>query len=193
MCSVRRAPTQCYAGPVRAEQRVIAEWLERTREAHGLNWKTWAEKVRLKFGVSMAETTLSRAVKDDFTSVMSVPTLDVLARSIDEPSVLDFLAGKAAGADTPPPAWIPKVETIEALLGAVRPALLADPLPPRSLQIAASAFCSALQSLAEHPSSEDNPDELGRVLTHIAFAIQPYTPPPSSPKTSTQRHKSDKP
>lgn len=108
-------------------------------------------------------------------------------------SFADFVAGRLAAPDTPATAWIPKIETIEALLDAVRPALSVDPLQPRALQTVASAFGSALGSLAEQPSREDNPDEMAKVLEHIAFSIRPYTPPSSSPKPNTQRHSSGKP
>ena len=96
------------------EQKIIAEWIEATRERTGLSYPEWAKRADLG-----AATTLTRALKDDYQSVTSVKTLHALAQAAGVPSILDFLRGQVGG--VPPQAGRPNEEALASLLAAVLP------------------------------------------------------------------------
>lgn len=98
MCIGESASVQCYAVRVRPAQRIIADWMERTRAAKGFSWPEWARRANIK-----AATTLTRAVKDDYDSVTSMETIDALAKAAGVPSPLDYMAGTASAAPAGPP------------------------------------------------------------------------------------------
>lgn len=93
MCSMNGSPAECYSICMKPEQKIIARWIQRVAAKKGWSYLTWANAAKLG-----AATTITRALKEDYQSVTSVTTLHALARSAGEPSVLDFLEGKAFSA-----------------------------------------------------------------------------------------------
>nr|WP_293854386.1 hypothetical protein [Sphingomonas sp. SCN 67-18] len=91
---------------MRDEQKIIAAWIERMRVKHGVNFREWAERAELG-----ADTTISRAVKPDYTSVTTIPTIDALARALGEPSILEYFSEHQSIA-------LPSGERMIAALGA---------------------------------------------------------------------------
>lgn len=153
MCSVRVGLVGCYRATVRAEQKIIADWLERTRERLGMTWGQWAEKAGLG-----AATTVTRAISDDYKSVTSVPTLHALARAADEPSILDFLSGAAIikQAEYTPP----NEENLASLLDALLPLVPTGRQTGQSLRVVAAALARGLELLGDQPASPASSGEL---------------------------------
>lgn len=146
MCSVQAARSQVYYDTVQPEQRIIADWIERTQERLGWSYAQWAEKAGLG-----AATTITRAIKDDYASVTSVKTLHALAHAAGEESVLDFMqAGQTVGA---PQTVAPSADTLAALLAAVLP--LARGQSDRSMRVVAAALQHGLELLGDRHSTED--------------------------------------
>lgn len=142
MCSVREGARTVSLTNMRDEQKVIAGWIERIATAKGWSYAEWAKKAELG-----AATTITRALKPDYESVTSIPTLHQLAVAADRPSVLDFLA-KDVSSDAGDA--LPTVEQLEEMvrlaLMEVQPgAKLAD-YPP----IVASSIRDQLELLQAH-------------------------------------------
>ena len=57
------------------EQKIIANWIERTGKARGWSGEEWADRA------NVSTSTVTRAVKDNYHSVTTVLTLDKLARA----------------------------------------------------------------------------------------------------------------
>lgn len=146
-----------YAAPVQPEQKIIANWLIRTKEKHGLSYGKWADDAGLG-----AATTITRAIKEDYASVTSVPTLDALAKAVGEPSVLDFLDGQVQPAADGPPA-LPSEEALASLLSVVLPLVRKSGGSASSVQstrAAAAALQRGLEILGDQIASSD-PATLG--------------------------------
>lgn len=147
ICSVQAASSQGYYGGVQPEQRIIANWIERTRERLGWSYAEWADRA----GIGAA-TTITRAIKDDYASVTSIKTLHALARAAGERSVLDALEAKPE--DQAPAQSLPSADTIAALLAAVLP--LARGHSDRSLRVVAAALQHGLELLGDQPTTPDD-------------------------------------
>lgn len=171
MCSVRGAIVQCYSFRVRPEQRIIADWMERVRERHGLNWKQWADRVEKKFGQKISGTTLSRAVKDDYESVTSIPTLHMLASAVDEPTVLDYLAGKQQK-----PAL--NAETLTVLMATMLPLLPSGGVTERDAPLFGKALVYGLGLIADDPAILANPGALAVVARAAMSQFRDHAPQP---------------
>ena|GEM_PF-4875568 len=100
---------------------------------------------------------------------------------------------EAAGADTPPPAWIPKEETLSRLMATALRALPGGHARSEHAQLLAHAISEALKMLAPETGREDDPGFLAALDRRIILVISSHNPPPSQSATHTQRHKSDKP
>lgn len=92
MCSIATAYVQQattmrggYHAAMHPEQRIIANWMTRLMAKRGWTAQSWAEQA------GTSPTNISRAIKDDFTSLTTVRTLHQLAVAAKIPSVLDFL------------------------------------------------------------------------------------------------------
>ncbi|WCT73955.1 S24 family peptidase [Sphingomonas naphthae] len=105
---MKRGRSAGYLADMQPEQRIIAKWLETTRERLGWSWASWAEKAGLG-----AATTLTRAVKEDYASVTGIPTLHALAKAANIPSVLDFLASNLDASRVAPPEPANDDDTVE--------------------------------------------------------------------------------
>jgi hypothetical protein len=134
------------------EQKIIARWIERTAAAKGWALGDWAKRAGLG-----AETTVTRAVKDEYPSVTTVKTLHALARAAGERSVLDFLNNDSAEAKTAPPSE----ETLAALLAVVLPLAPKGRQSAQSLRVVASALAHGLELLGDQSASSDNASALG--------------------------------
>lgn len=146
MYSVIEQNKRCYLLPMQPEQIVIANWLERTRQQMGWSWSQWAKKAGVGAG-----TTLTRAIKDDYKSVTSIPTLHALAQAAEVPSVLDFLSGQT----------IEKPVNVEALTQALTYVLKNIPKAELSDQLAGTYVRAALHALElvdNDPVKIANPD-----------------------------------
>lgn len=148
MCSVNAAPSQCYSISMQPEQRVIADWIERTRERLGWSYAHWAERAGLG-----AATTITRALKDDYNSVTSVKTLTALADAAGEPSILDHL--QQAGTDKT--VAVPSAESIAALLASVLPLAPKGRTTEQSLRVVSAALHHGLELLGDQSASSDSP------------------------------------
>lgn len=134
---------------MRPEQRIIADWIETTRAKKGWTYAEWARRAGLG-----ADTTITRALKDKYASVTSVPTLHQLATAAEVPSILDFLSENADEEEKAAPS--------EAALTGLLAALL--PLAPKgqptaqSMRVLALALQRGLELLGpdsgSHPSDE---------------------------------------
>jgi hypothetical protein len=162
MCSVPTARVQCYSSGVQPEQKIIADWIERTRERLGWSYAEWAERA----GIGAA-TTVTRALKPDYPSVTSVKTLAALATAAGEPSILDFLQGADGPADRPT-VVAPNAEALSHLLGAVLPLAPRGRQTAQSLRVVAAALQSGLELLAEQSANGEEP-ALG-VASRVAVA-----------------------
>lgn len=145
---------RCYPALMQPEQRIIANWIERTRERLGWSYAEWARRAGIKAG-----TTITRALKDDYDSITSVQTLHALAKAADEPSILDFLSGKSDVAEPTLP--IPNEETLSALLAAVLPLARRGRQSEQSLQVVAAALARGLEILGDQAPTGDNAGALG--------------------------------
>lgn len=146
MCSVRADSVRGYYACVQPEQRIIADWIERTRNRLGWSYKKWAEKA----GIGAA-TTLTRALKDDYQSVTSVKTLHDLARAAGERSILDFLAEQESGSTVP----VPSEEALAGLLSAVLPLASRGRTTAQSLRVVAAALQHGLELLGDRSATDD--------------------------------------
>lgn len=138
-----------YAAWVKPEQRVIADWIIRTADKHGLTLGAWAKRA----GIG-AETTLTRAVKEGYGSVTKIETLDALARAVGEPSVLDFLRD---GQET---LRLPSEAALASLLSAVLPLAPRGRASAQSTRVVAAALQRGLELLGDQSASTD-PAALG--------------------------------
>lgn len=121
------------------EQKVVAGWMRRVMDAKGWKAADWARAAGIK-----ADTTISRALKDDYGSVTSIPTLHKLAQAADLPSVLDFLEGdQAASGET----VVPSEENLAALLAAIVPLARTGQQTEQSLRVLAAALRHGLELL----------------------------------------------
>ena len=84
-----------YAWTMQGAQKVIANWMTRYMQRSGINATDWAISAELH------KSTVSRATKDKFESVTSIPTLHALAVAAGMPSVLDFLSAQAVELEYP--------------------------------------------------------------------------------------------
>jgi hypothetical protein len=152
MCSVQDTLRRCYSAAMQPEQKIIANWIERTARAKGWTLGEWAKRAGLG-----AETTVTRAVKDDYTSVTTVKTLEALAKAAGEPSLLEFLQGErpAAGQSAP------SEETLAALLAVVLPLAPKGRQSAQSLRVVAAALAHGLELLGDQSASSDNENALG--------------------------------
>ena len=153
MCSVNADAFWGYSAGVQPEQQIIAEWIRQTAAKHDLSLGAWARKAGIK-----AETTVTRAVKEDYPSVTTVRTLDQLARAVGEPSPLDFLQGRTAQQDNAPA--VPSEEALATLLAAVLPLVPRGRTSAQSTRVAAAALQRGLELLGDQTSSKD-PAALG--------------------------------
>ena len=138
------------------EQRIIADWMESILERRGWNYQQWADAAD---GVGSA-TTLSRAVKDDYSSVTSVKTLHALAKAAGEVSVLDFLAAQAKGDPIGPSPAAPSAELLERLLAVVLPLAPRGRATAQSVRVVAAALQHGLELLGDR-SANPEPGEIG--------------------------------
>lgn len=148
MCRVSHRPAECYSAHMQPEQKIIAAWMERTRERLGWSYADWAKRAGIK-----AATTVTRAVKPDYESITTVRTLDLLAKAAGEPSVLDQLRESGANPASPP---APSVESIEALLGAVLPLMPRGRQTEQGLRVVSAALAHGLELLGNQPTTRDN-------------------------------------
>jgi hypothetical protein len=155
MCSVQHAGADCYPAYVQPEQRIIADWIERTAKRLGWTYGRWAEEAKLG-----AATTITRALKDDYQSITSIKTLKALAEAAGEPSVLDFLAGGTT-VDQPPQIVTPSAESLSMLLGAVLPLLPPGRQSARSLRVASAALAHGLELLGDQSANPDGEAGVG--------------------------------
>lgn len=124
------------------EQQIIAEWLERTRLKKGWTWEQWAREAEIG-----APTTLTRAIKANYSSVTSIPTLHALAQAAGVPSVLDFLGGGWANVEA-------LKSSLAAVLKAAPRADMTDQLAERYVR----AALRALELVGTDPAKQANQD-----------------------------------
>jgi hypothetical protein len=134
------------------EQKIIASWIERTAKDKGWSLGEWARRAELG-----AETTVTRAVKDDYPSVTTVKTLHALAKAAGQPSVLDFLTETDQRSETK----VPSEETLAALLAVVLPLAPKGRQSAQSMRVVASALAHGLELLGDQSANHDNASALG--------------------------------
>lgn len=129
--------------PMQPEQRIIANWIERTGKARGWSGEEWADRAHV------STSTVTRAVKDNYHSVTTVLTLDKLARAAGVPSVLDWLA-----ADTP--AILPNGPTVRAILAGMLKGIPEELPVEERAELMARGLEQALALLARNPAIVGN-------------------------------------
>lgn len=154
---------RCYSDHVRAEQRIIAEWMRRQLDRLGWSGKEWAEKA----GVN--PSTVTRAMEDDYKSVTSMPTIDALARAAGTVSPLAFMEHNGHGRGD-----VPSDDALAIILAKILPE---DPRSPR-LPLLARRLGYGLAILARNPELARNPD----MLQGVAESVAELPPPPEMPQ-----------
>jgi hypothetical protein len=140
----------CYAADMQPEQKIIANWLENVRDRRGWTFEHWAKVAKIG-----AATTVSRAVKPEYTSVTSVKTLHALARAAEEVSILDVLDRQAKGEPIAEGAGVPSEETLARLLAVVLPLAPKGRTTEQSLRVVASALRHGLELLGDQSATHD--------------------------------------
>lgn len=148
-----------YFDRVQPEQQIIVEWMARQLRRMRIRPQAWAERA------GVYPTTITRAMKPDYTSVTAIPTLDALARAAQVPSVLDFLAGQdvpaSAGSPSLEPAAPPlSEEDLAPLLAALLPLVPKGKLTESAVRDVAAALSYGLELLAVRPAKPATPDAI---------------------------------
>ena len=119
-------------------QKPIADWLADVIERRKISARAWAERAGL------GKDTVSRALRDDYASVMSTRTLAMLAEAVDE-----HPPGAAAA--------IPSVESLQSALTVILEAFA--PFPPDSdvVRALASSLRETLLQIADEPNAISDP------------------------------------
>lgn len=138
---------------MRAEQRIIVNWMRRQLER--LQWKPekWAKEAHL------APTTVTRAMADNYDSVSSVPTLHALARAANVPSLLDFLEGQASIA--------PRYPVITAMLTELLPAVGCN-IATIEIERLGEALAQAMFGMTHQNGEAGRDPEVARLLARAA-------------------------
>lgn len=71
---------------MKAEQAIVAEWMQRQMKRTGWTSVEWARRAKI------SASTVTRATHSDYNSITTLATLDKLARAAGAESVLEFLA-----------------------------------------------------------------------------------------------------
>lgn len=72
---------------MKTEQRVIVDWMQRTMRLRNWSAEDWANRA------GVASTTITRAMRQSYDGVTTLPVLDRLAHAALVPSPLDVLKG----------------------------------------------------------------------------------------------------
>lgn len=161
MCMMQAIPPRCYLLSMREEQRIIADWMRRQLDRLKISAEEWAREAKL------SPTTVTRAMKDDYASVTSIPTLAALARVANVASPLDFLKGTDISV-----ASVPSEDALAVILEAVQRDGVSPPAMARGL-------AHGLRLLARNPEIPKNPEMLRIVAQSSAEVLD--SPPYDSP------------
>ena len=149
---------QCISIVMQPEQQIIVDWMARQLRRMGIRPQAWAERA------GVYPTTITRAMKPDYTSVTAIPTLDALARAAHVPSVLDFLetqdAPGAAAAPRSPPAPPLTEDDLAPLLAALLPLAPKGIVTESAVRDLAGALSYGLELLAVRPAKPATPDAI---------------------------------
>jgi hypothetical protein len=150
---------QCISVAMQPEQQIIVDWMARQLRRMGIRPQAWAERA------GVYPTTITRAMKPDYTSVTAIPTLVALARAAQVPSVLDFLeaqdaSGVTVARATAPPAPPLSEDDLAPLLAALLPLVPKGSLTESAVRDLAAALSYGLELLAVRPAKPATRDAI---------------------------------